>query len=97
MRDTESMPPELYYTVDRIRRGRAILVGDAGDESKVVLGDLPAALTEGDVLRVPLDEEGTLDWAAARIDTEETERRRREAQRILQELRRRDPGGDIEL
>jgi hypothetical protein len=91
------MPLELYYTVDRIRKGRAILVGDAGDESEVVLGDLPAALTEGDVLRVPLDKEGASDWAAARIDTEETERRRREARRILQELRRRDPGGDIDL
>ncbi len=91
------MRTELYYTVDRIRKGRAILIGDAGDELDVVLDDLPAALTEGAALRVPLDKEGAQDWAAARIDTGETERRRREAQRIIDELRRRDPGGDIEL
>lgn len=91
------MRTELIYTVDRVRKGRAILIGDAGDELDVVLGDLPAALAEGAVLRVPLNNDGALDWAAARIDTEETERRRREAQRIIEELRRRDPGGDIEL
>ena len=91
------MRTELFYTVDRVRKGRATLIGDAGDELDVVLGELPAALTEGAVLRVPLDEEGALDWAAAWIDTEETERRRRDAQRIIDELRRRDPGGDIEL
>ena len=91
------MLTELYYTVDRIRKDRAILIGDAGDELDVVLAELPAVLTEGAVLRVPLDEAGGPDWAAARIDNDETERRRREAERMLRELRRRDPGGDIEL
>jgi len=91
------MRTELYYTVDRIRKDRAAVVGDAGDEVDVPRADLPADLVEGAVLRVPFDEEGALDWAAARVDKEETERRRREAQRIIEELSRRDPGGDIEL
>ena len=91
------MRTELYYTVDRIRKERAIVIGDAGDEVSVDLDDLPSALTEGAVLRVPRDREGAPDWAAARIDPEETELRRREAERLLEELRKRDPGGDIEL
>ena len=91
------MRTELYYTVDRIRKGRAILVGDAGDELVVELADLAAEVTEGAVMRVPLDEEGARDWAASCVDREETERRRVEAERIIDELRRRDPGGDIDV
>jgi len=91
------MPTEKFYAVDRLDRRRAVLVGDSGDEVTVARTDLPAAVKEGTVLRVPLDREGDLDWPAARIDVEESESRRREAERLIRELRKRDPGGDLEL
>jgi len=91
------MPTEKFYAVDRFGRKRVVLVGDSGDEVTVARADLPAAVKEGTVLRVPLDREGGLDWPAARIDVEESESRRREAERIIRELRERDPGGDVEL
>jgi hypothetical protein len=91
------MPREKFYAVDSIKKKHAVLVGDAGDSATVELEELPRGLTEGTVLRVPLDEHGAPDWATARRDEAETERRLREAEDLLRSLRRRDPGGDIEL
>jgi hypothetical protein len=91
------MAAEKFYTVDRIEEEQAILVGDAGDELNVALGELPKGLAEGTVLRVPLAAAGDLDWPSARIDADETERRLNEAERLLSDLRRRDPGGDVSL
>ncbi len=91
------MATEKFYAVDRMERKYVVLIGDAGDEVTVARAELPARLKEGMVLRVPVGEQGDLDWPAARMDQDETERRRREAERIIRDLRRRDPGGDIEL
>lgn len=91
------MTGEAFYAVDRIERGRVVLLGDSGDELSVAIERLPPAITEGLVLRVPLATEGGPDWDRARIDRAETHRRLREAREILDELRERDPGGDIEL
>jgi hypothetical protein len=88
---------EITCTVDRILKDHVVLIQDSGDELVVERGDLPATVREGDVLRIPLNRAGKLNWAAARIDAEETARRRREGRSILKDLRRRDPGGDIEL
>lgn len=89
--------PERFYAVDRIDKRHAYLIGDGGDEHQVPLAQLPAKLAEGDVLRVPLAGPATPDWAGARRDPEEAERRRREAEELLKKLRRRDPGGDVDL
>jgi hypothetical protein len=91
------MSREEWYVVDRIERDVVVLVADTGDEVTVPRGSLPSAVEEGAVLRVPVAAEGGLDWAAARVDRAETERRLQEAREILRQLRRRDPGGDIEL
>jgi hypothetical protein len=91
------MSGEERYAVDRIERDRAVLVADSGDEVSVPLERLPLAVEEGSVLRVPLAAKGGLDWNRASIDRAETQRRLREARDMLRELRRRDPGGDIEL
>ncbi len=91
------MQTEKLYAVDRIENERAVLVGDAGDTHEIPLAQLPGELREGVVLRVPMGEGGDPDWPAARVDEAETGRRLKEAERLLRELRRRDPGGDIEL
>ncbi len=91
------MLTERFYAVDRIGDKAATLVCDSGDTITVALQDLPAGIREGTVLCVPRDAQVGPDWRSAQIDAAETERRRREAEETLKELRRRDPGGDIEL
>jgi hypothetical protein len=90
------MRAERFYAVDRLQRKFVVVVGDDDETREVSREVLPAQLREGDVLRVPLVQ-GELDWASAWVDEDETERRRREAQQLLDRLRRRDPGGDVEL
>jgi hypothetical protein len=91
------MSEARYYAVDRIDADLVVLIDDSGEEVLASLEELPTPLEEGTVLRVPIDVEGRHDWKRARVDRGETERRRREAEALLRELRRRDPGGDIEL
>ena len=86
-----------FYSVDRIEGEFAILVGDSGEEHSVQLHQLPGATTEGTVLRVMRDADGRLDWQSAQIDQAEAQRRAQEAEDLLNKLRRRDPGGDVEL
>lgn len=88
---------EKIFVVDRIEGRIAVLVLDSGEQRAVPIGDLPVGVSEGTVLRVPLNESGVPSWTAAQIDEEEEERRRQAAQTILDELRKRDPGGDITL
>ncbi len=89
------MPTE-HYSVDRIEGELAILVGDSGEEHSVQLHQLPGGTTEGTVLRVR-DADGRLAWQSAQIDQAEAKRRTQEAEDLLNKLRRRDPGGDVEL
>lgn len=91
------MTGEAWYAVDRIERGRVVLLDDSGDEVSMAVERLPGGLVEGSVLCVPLAADGGPEWDRARIDRAETQRRLREAREILSELRKRDPGGDIEL
>ncbi len=88
---------EKIFVVDRIEGRIAVLVLDSGEQRAVPIGDLPVGVSEGTVLRVPLNESGVPSWTAAQIDEEEEERRRQAARTILDELRKRDPGGDITL
>jgi len=49
------------------------------------------------VLRVSRDADGELEWGEGSVDDEATRERRAEAEGILEELRKRDPGGDVAL
>ncbi len=90
------MPTE-HYSVDRIEGEQAVLVGDRGEEHSVQLHQLPGETTEGTVFSVMLDADGLLDWQSAQIDQAESKRRAQEAEDLLNKLRRRDPGGDVDL
>ena len=88
---------EHLWVVDRADGPIAVLIRD-GDErtATVPVETLPAGSREGAVLRVP-QEDGRPDWAAAVPDEEARRARLSEAEDVLRRLRRRDPGGDVEL
>lgn len=85
------------WVVDRFEDGVAVLVADEGGVVEVDAGRLPRKVSEGDVLRISRDAQGVIRWGATVVDAEATEARRKESGSILDELRRRDPGGDIVL
>ena len=87
----------VFYAVDRLEGQMAVLVGD--DETTVNLPrrDLPARVREGTVLRVELGADGSPDWASAKIDDQERERRLKAAQERLNRMSESDPGGDITI
>ena len=92
MRDTERI-----WVVDRIEREVAVLVADENQEMlDIALDILTDGLREGSVLKVAEDMDGPL-WASASLDEESKLERLREAEEVLDELRERDPGGDIVL
>lgn len=86
-----------FYAVDRLEGNIAVLVSDAGDTIDMPRVELPSGLREGSVLRVRFGAQNLPDWSRAVIDKEEENRRLREAQDTLDELKRSDPGGDIKL
>jgi len=88
---------QAFYSVDRLERAIAVLVGDDGVGLDVRKRTLPVTVREGVVLRVRLDADGTPDWSSATIDDAERERRLREARDRLERLRGTDPGGDVVL
>ncbi len=91
------MSSERHYAVDGIQHRTAVLVDDDGQQVLVPTSRLPREITEGKVLRVPVNHAGTPDWGRATVDNEETERRRTEAREVLEELKGRDPGSDVKL
>jgi Protein of unknown function (DUF3006) len=88
---------QAFYSVDRLERAVAVLVGDDGVGLDVLKKTLPVTLREGIVLRVRLDAEDRPDWSSATIDDAERERRLQEARDRLERLRGTDPGGDVVL
>ena len=62
----------------------------------VPVGMLPAGTLEGTVLRVP-EVRGRPIWSHAAADEAMRAERLREAEEVLQRLRRRDPGGNVVL
>ncbi len=85
------------WVIDRIEGAAAVLVADDdGSVADVPLSHLPAGVREGAVLRVP-QPDGEPRWEAAEADEEARQARLGEAEAALDRLRRRDPGGDIEL
>jgi hypothetical protein len=89
---------ERVWVVDRIEGEKVILVEDETTATaEVGRSGIGVAVREGTVLRVPLSPSGTLVWVDARADDGEEQVRREEGRRIQDELRERDPGGDVEL
>jgi hypothetical protein len=88
---------DAFYSVDRLERAVAVLVGDDGVGLDVLKKSLPVKVHEGIVLRVQLGGDGKPDWSSATIDDAERERRLQEARDRLERLRRTDPGGDVVL
>jgi len=86
------------WVIDRIEGESVLLQPDEGAGSaEVPRSRFGVEIREGMVLRVPASDTGTLDWGSAEPDPEEERRRRREAEDILRGLKRRDPGGDVNL
>ncbi len=89
---------ESVWVVDRIEGDVVVLVEDGtGGSADVALSELSSAVREGDVLRVSLHEDGSPDWASASPDEELRQARLARAQDVLDELKGRDPGGDVVL
>lgn len=86
---------EETWIVDRIEGDVAVVEDEAGNTFDVPLAVLPADIREGDVLHVERDPGVIL--RSVRHDAEATGERRRQLESLLNELRQRDPGGDIEL
>lgn len=91
------MTTDQHYAVDRIRHRTALLVDDQERQILVPTSRLPRELAEGQVLLVPVNEAGTADWGRARIDEAEAQRRKAQAEETIEELKERDPGGDVTL
>lgn len=86
------------WVVDRIEGDTAVLVEDGTGRSLDVSRSLiSVSIDEGMVLRVPAAEEGDPDWNSAVPDEEVRQRRLVEAREVLEQLKRRDPGGDVVL
>ena len=92
-----SRQAEALWVVDRVEGSVAVLVRDGDERTEdVAIEMLPAGSREGTVLCVPVVD-GRPDWMAATLDEEARRARLREAEEVLERLKRRDPGGDITL
>jgi hypothetical protein len=94
---------EAIWVVDRIEGDVVVLVEDGSgasmDVARARLGsstDAGARVDEGAVLRVPVVG-GVPDWGRAQADERLGRERLEEARDLLDELKRRDPGGDVVL
>lgn len=96
-RDPGRGRPESIWVVDRIEGAVAVMVRDEdAHHEDVSVKLLPAGTGEGAVLRVPEFGDRPA-WAHAIVDEELRAARLREAEEVLERLRRRDPGGDVVL
>ena len=87
----------MIWVVDRVEGGIAVLVADDDEETlDVQLDILPPGSREGSVLRVG-ESAGEPLWSSAVLDEEFRLERLRHAEAVIDDLRKRDPGGDIVL
>ncbi len=89
------MPTEQRYAVDRLTATTAVLIDESGNTIAIPKNRLGVTPEEGMILFIPVDSSGTPNWYEARIGQEATEEARKEARKILDELKERDPGGDV--
>ena len=86
------------WVVDRIEGDTVILIEDAtGRTLEVSRSLISVSVDEGTVLRVAVTEEEGPDWGSAVRDEELRQRRLAEARDGLEQLKTRDPGGDVVL
>jgi hypothetical protein len=85
-----------YFVVDRIEGALAVLVADDRSTTEVPVSALPKGVREDDVLRVPV-RAARPDWSRAVVDAVERRRRVDQSSRALEEMKKRDPGGDVDL
>jgi hypothetical protein len=88
---------EEIWILDRLEGERAVLERALHETFDLARALLPTGAREGDALRVTIrttDGESRLSMVR---DKEETRRRAAEAARILRDLERGDPGGDVKL
>ena len=85
------------FVVDRIEGRIAVLIDDDERALDVPLKRLPKGIHEGHVLRVPQRGTDQFEWGEAIVDEQARAQGAEEAKRILHELKKRDPGGDVSL
>jgi hypothetical protein len=91
------MSTERKYVVDRIEGELVVLVDDeSGDKANLDSWELPA-VDEGTVLAVELDANSKPKWGTASVLTGETKRRMEQGERQIEDMKKRDPGGDVAL
>ena len=91
------MPTEQQYAVDQLTATTAVLIDENGNTIAIPKNRLGVTPEEGMILFIPVDSSGTPNWYEARVDQEAAEEARMEARKILDELKERDPGGDVKL
>ncbi len=87
------MSTERLYVVDRIEGEVAVLIDEDQRSVDAPVDRFQLPLHEGLALRVPIGDKGTPQWGKAEIDRREVEMGEMNA--MLEELRGRDPGGDV--
>lgn len=85
------------WIVDRIEEGRAVIERALHETIALPLALLPAGVREGDALRVTVRADDAGSAVTIVRDEAETGRRAADAQRLLDAVKRTDPGGDITL
>ncbi len=85
------------WIVDRFEGDLAVIEREGEATFNLPRDLLPAGTKEGDVLRVALSGSGEQRTWTLQRDPDETERRRQAVKRQVEDLRARDPGGDIAL
>jgi hypothetical protein len=91
------MSTERRYAVDRLDAGTVVLIDDDRRSTALPKNRFRLALEEGMILFVPVDGSGTPNWYAARADHATSDEISQEGQHDLEQLKGRDPGGDVEL
>jgi len=85
------------WIVDRLEGDRAVLERAPHEMLALPLALLPAGLREGDALRVTARGDAAGSTLTFARDEAETRRRAAEAKALLDQVKGRDPGGDIRL
>jgi hypothetical protein len=93
-----SKPRHSRFVVDRREANTLSIQDENGVSTDVPVNRLPRECrTEGAILDVPISETGEPIWKEATRNRAVEAFLKKEANKRLEHLRKRDPGGDIEL
>jgi hypothetical protein len=95
---SEERLEEHRFVVDRFEGDLAVVEVDGARFLDLPRWLLPPGTREDDVVRIAVRRapDGTVTWTA-RVDAAATAAAREEAERLVERLRQKDPGGDIVL